>query len=213
MEGIFMKKKIVLLCCCLCILPTFTACTKTSEQKTVINSDVSEETSATVNEETESQTEQLTETTTETLDEIKNISLGEKVITPSYEFTLNKVDLSYDVKPDNPPSYYSHYAADSGEVYIHIDADVKNTQKQNIDCDEIYSVTADYDGGYTYNGFAVAEDTDGDFTYANITALKPLQTLGIHNLIDCPEEVESSGKPLFIIITLNDDTKYKYVIR
>lgn len=209
-----MKKKLILFCCLCGLLSALTACGETEqESKQVISETIAETTTYTADEtETEAMIEHQTEETSEIVD-MKTISLGEKVVSSSYEFTLNKVELSYDVIPDNPPMYYSHYAAQTGEVYIHIDADVKNTQKQNIACDEVYSVTADYDGGYTYSGFSVVEDSDGDFTYANITSLKPLQTLGIHNLVNCPEEVESSGKPLFIIITLNDGTKYKYVIR
>jgi hypothetical protein len=145
----------------------------------------------------------------------QTISLGQSITKSDFTFTLNSVSLSYDVKPDNPTStFYSHYPADSGQVYVHIDADVKNTSKQNLECDEIYSVTADYNDGYTYQGFSVVEDTDGDFTYANITSLKPLQTLGIHNLVNCPEEIETnSSAPLNVIIIFNDGTKYKYKVR
>jgi len=144
---------------------------------------------------------------------VPSIKLGKTVKTKSYEFTLNNVELPYDVVPETNKMLYSHYVADSGQVYIHVDADVKNIAKQNLSCDEIYSVTADYNDGYTYDGFSIVEDTDGDFTYANITSLKPLQTLGVHNLINCPEEIETSDKPLFITITLSDSTKYKYIIR
>ena len=142
-----------------------------------------------------------------------SISIGETVTTDDFEFTLNKVKLSYNVEPDNPPSYYSYYAAEDGQVYIYINASVKNLSKHDIQCDDIYSVTADYDNGYTYQGFNIITDTDGDFTYANINVINPLQTLGVHCLVDCPEEIETSEKPLFITVKFRDGSEYLYNIR
>lgn len=144
---------------------------------------------------------------------IQEINIGETIITSQIEFTLNGVEFSHDVMPQNPPSFYTHYPANAGQVYIHIDFDIKNLAKSNLECDEVYGVTADYNQGYTYQGGAIVEDTDGDFTYANITSINPLQTLGVHCLIDCPEEVETSTNPLYLIITLNDGSQYKYTIR
>lgn len=144
---------------------------------------------------------------------ISEIKKGETIYLEDLEFTLNKVEFSYDVVPENPPSFYRHYPADTGQVYIHIDADIKNLQKSDLYCDDIYTATADYDEGYTYRGSAIVEDTDGNFTYANITSISPLQTLGVHQLIECPEEVGTSGKPINIILRFNNGLQYKYVFR
>lgn len=166
--------------------------------------------------ETEEQSEEETETeevTEEAQEEIPAIQVGETVTTENFEFTLNKVELSYDILPDDTSGFYTHYPAESGQVYIHLDADIKNTQKQNLYCDEIYEVVADYNNGYTYNGHPIVDDATTGFTYANITGIDPLQTLGVHYLIECPEEVETSQNPLFITITMNDDSEYRYVIR
>ncbi len=145
--------------------------------------------------------------------DIAEITAGQTVSTRDYEFTLNRVEFSYKVTPDNPPSYYTYYEASEGQVYIYLNASIKNTQKQSIGCDEVYSVVADYNNGYTYRGSFIADDADGDFTYANITSIDPLQTLGVHCLIACPEEVSTSDAPLFLTITMKDGTKYKYTIR
>lgn len=199
------------------MLFSMTACSNVSDdQKVVTDTDVSteeipENSSDVLTEETVDG-EQQEETETAPVAP-KSIAIGETVVTTNYEFTLKKVELSYDVEPDNPPSYYSHYAAESGMVYLHIDADIKNTQKQNLECDEVYQVKADYNGGYMYSGFAVAEDDDGDFTYANITSISPLQTLGVHNLVSCPQEVETSTNSLKITIVMSDETEYEYIIR
>ncbi len=144
---------------------------------------------------------------------IQTITAGQTVSIDSYEFTLNRVELSHDVLPDNPPRFYNHYVAPAGQVYIYVNATIKNTSKTALDCDEIYSVTADYNNGYKYTGFNIANDYDGDFTYANITSVDPLQTLGVHCLIECPEEIENTENPLLITINLKDGTKYNYIIR
>ncbi len=131
--------------------------------------------------ETEAETEEETEAVTEEVqEEIPTIQIGETVTTENFEFTLNKVELSYDVLPDDTSSFYTHYPAESGQVYIHLDADIKNTQKQNLNCDEIYEVVADYNSGYTYDGQPIVDDASTGFTYANITQIDPLQTLGVH---------------------------------
>lgn len=144
---------------------------------------------------------------------VQTIALGEKVTTDDFEFTLNKVELSYNVEPANPPSYYTYYAASEGQVYVYVNATVKNLTQQTIRCDEIYSVTANYNNGYTYKGFNIITDTDGDFTYANINSITPLQTMGVHCLIDCPKEVESSENPLVLTIKLRGGKELSYTIR
>lgn len=208
MKGILTMKKIILtvLICALCLL--LCACAVNQPANTDDNTLSQQKT------ENQVEVESTEETTTKTnKKEIKKISIGETITTDSFEFTLNKVELSYDVKPDNPPTWYSHYQADNGQVYIYVNASVKNLKKQSINCDEIYSVKADYNGGYEYSGYNIVTDTDGDFTYANITSLTPLQTLGVHCLIDCPEEVETSDNPLVLTIELNGGEKFTYTVR
>lgn len=141
-------------------------------------------------------------TTPETAEPQKGVSItvGETITTSNMEFTINKVELTYDVLPDDTSGFYTHYEADAGNVYIHLDADVKNIGKQNLACDELIKTTADYNGGYTYFGQAVPEDSSTGFTYANITNINPLETLGVHFLFKCPQEVEETTNPLFIII-------------
>lgn len=139
------------------------------------------------------------------------IAIGDTITTDYAEITINKVELTYDVLPDDTSGFYTHYEADSGNVYLHLDLDVKNLGKQNLGCDEILSATADYNGGYTYTGFAVSEDSNTGFTYANITSIKPLETLGVHFLFKCPQEVEESTNPLFITLE-PASTKDSYVL-
>ena len=147
-------------------------------------------------------------------EKIKPIDLGNSVEGNGFNFKLKSVSLTYKVIPDNPPDFYNYYEAKAGKIYIKIDAEIKNTSKVSLECDEIYTVTADYNDGYTYSGFAVADDHDGDFTYANITRIDPLETLGVHYLIECPEEVKNnSSAKLSLDIVLDGGNKYKYKIR
>lgn len=97
-------------------------------------------------------------------------------------------------------------------MYIHIDTDVKNLQKQNLDCDKIMSVTADYNNGFIYKSQTAPEDNSTGFTYANITSIDPLETLGVRFLINCPEEVKASENSLFLNFAV-DKKEYKYTIK
>lgn len=142
---------------------------------------------------------------------IKDINIGDVITTDRKEITINNIELSYDVLPKDTSSFYTHYPADSGKVYIHVDTDVKNTQKQNLACDEIMTVEAEYNNGFTYSSITIPEDSSG-FTYANITSIIPLETMGVRFLIDCPQEVEETDNPLYLVFKV-DENEYKYTIR
>jgi outer membrane murein-binding lipoprotein Lpp len=144
--------------------------------------------------------EETTEEETQASQQGTNISVGEVITTENIEITIKKVELVYDVLPDDTSGFYTHYEADPGNVYLHVDTDIKNIGKQNLRCDNLLTVVADYNNGYTYNGFAVPEDSSTGFTYANITSITPLETLGIRFLIKCPQEVEETENPLFLTI-------------
>lgn len=139
------------------------------------------------------------------------INIGETITTDTMELTVNKAELTYDVLPDDTSGFYTHYEADAGNVYIHLDVDVKNLGKQNLPCDELLKAIADYNGGYTYSGQVVPEDSSTGFTYANITSIKPLETLGIHVLFKCPQEVEETTNPLFLTLE-PAGTKNSYIL-
>ncbi|WMJ90334.1 hypothetical protein [Anaerocolumna sp. MB42-C2] len=159
---------------------------------------------------TEATTSESTETESNT--SIKEIKEGDTISTDRMKIKIKKIELTYDVLPDDTSGFYTHYAADSGQVYIHVDTDVKNKQKQDLACDDIMTIQADYNDGFTYDSFTVPEDSSTGFTYSNITTIQPLQTMGIRFLIDCPKEVEEENNPLSLIFTV-DDKKYKYILR
>lgn len=100
------------------------------------------------------------------------ISVDDTITTEYAEITINKVELTYDALPDNASGLYTHYEAYSGNVYIYLDVDAKNLEKQNLRYDDILFATADYNDGYTYSSFAFPEESNTGFTYANITSIK-----------------------------------------
>ncbi len=141
------------------------------------------------------------------------IEEGQTITTDNFEFTLNDVELTYEVKPINTSSVYTSYPADSGKVYIHIDGDYYNTSKRDVIIRDLPVAAADYDDGYKYSGFVIIDRNDNSFSYASSTvACTPLETCHYHCLIDCPEVVDESDAPLFITIKLGE-TVYRYDIR
>lgn len=143
---------------------------------------------------------------------IQEIKIGDKITTKNMEMIINDISLTYDVLPDDTSGFYTHYAAEAGKVYICVDADIKNTAKQQLPCDELGEVFADYDEGYTYSSFVIVDDASTGFTYANISSIDPLATQGIKWLIECPQEVEESDKALFVEFEF-DGEKLVHVIR
>ncbi len=160
------------------------------------------------------ESEAVAETVVETeVAETTALNIGDTIVTDRYEFTLNKVELTYEVKPDTTSSYYNSYKADSGKVYINIDGYYYNTSKQDVCIRDLPVATADYDDGYTYDGFAVAEDGNQfDWTNSKIVCT-PLETCHYHCLIECPEIVDQSDAALYILLPLADGVTYRYDIR
>ena len=142
----------------------------------------------------------------------QTIALGETILGADYEFTLTNVTFSYEVLPPNTSSVYTSYPADSGKVYIDVSADLKNTMERNIRIDELFTVSACYDGKYQYPGFTVVGD-DNQFIWASsYTAALPLETCKAHGLIECPVEVDTSGKSVVVTIVI-DGVSYEYALR
>ena len=138
---------------------------------------------------------------------------GDTITTKDYEFTLDGVEFSHEVFPSDTSGYYYSYPADSGKVYIDVKAKVKNLMERDIRIDELYTCTATYDSKYSYTGFPIV-DVGSRFDWVdNYSAATPLSTADTHYLIECPEEVESSDKPLVVSISLADGITYMYKIR
>ena len=145
-------------------------------------------------------------------DETKGITLGDKISTNDFDFTLNNVELTYTVNPEDTSSVYSSYDADSGKIFVHVDGSYYNKSKKDICVRDLFAPTVEYDDGYSYEGF-VAVDDGNSFTWAqSYIVCNPLATCHYHGIIECPEVVSQSNAPLKVLITING-TKYEYSIR
>lgn len=141
------------------------------------------------------------------------ISLGETIYGRDYEFTLKNVELTYELLPPNTSSVYTSYPAESGKVYVHVDADVKNTMQRDLRIEELFKTTVLYDGKYNYTGFPVVTDGDNSFDWvSSYVAATPLETALAHGLVECPIEVDESGLPITVFIEI-DGTVYEYQLR
>lgn len=143
---------------------------------------------------------------------VEELSVGDTITTNDVEFTVNSIDFSYEVKPTDTHSVYSSYQADSGKVYIDVKANIKNLMQRDIRVEELPTVTAVYDGKYPYEGFTVV-DTGNSFDWAgSYIAANPLETVTIHCIVDCPEEVSTSGKSVTLTFHIGQEV-YEYTMR
>lgn len=144
---------------------------------------------------------------------VKTIDIGDVIETEDFTFTLNHVELTYELKPRNTNGVYSSYTAESGKVYIHVDGDYYNKSKRDICIRDLFAPSADYDNGYTYNGFVVTDKDDNSFTWASsYVVCTPLETCHYHGLIECPKVVDGSDSSLVVYLTIGGTT-YQYTIR
>ncbi len=142
----------------------------------------------------------------------KTITIGETIVTTNYELTLSNIEFTYELLPSNTSSVYSSYPAESGKVYVHVAADVKNTMQRDIRIDELFTASAIYDGSYNYNGFTVVDDDNRFDWVGSYVAATPLETCKAHSLIECPVEIDTSGKTVTVLIEI-DSEQYEYVLR
>lgn len=138
---------------------------------------------------------------------------NEAVTTKDFVFTLNNVELTYEVKPANTNGVYSSYTAENGKIFVHIDGYYNNTSKRDACIRDLPVATVTYDNDYTYNGFAIVDDGDNRFDWVSSYVIcTPLETCHYHCVVECPDLIESGDAPLYFTIKLGDNT-YKYNIR
>lgn len=144
---------------------------------------------------------------------VKTIACGDIIDTDDFSFTLNNVELTYELKPRNTSSVYTSYTPEDGKVYIHVDGEYYNKSKKDICIRDLFAPSADYDNGYTYDGFVVTDKDDNSFTWvSSYVVCTPLETCHYHGLIECPKVVDGSDASLVIYLTIGGTT-YQYTIR
>lgn len=143
------------------------------------------------------------------------IAVGETITTSTREITIQGVDFSYRVEPEEKPSSYTYYTPGEGNVYIDVRVQVSNLARKALHGDRVMEVHADYGGHAVYSGFAVTEDSTVGFADAADTAIGEQESRELHYLIECPQDVEeNAAASLFVAINIfGVSSEYRLVIR
>lgn len=149
-----------------------------------------------------------------TTNDVTKISINDVVSKDSkYEISVIGYNFSKKILPPNTSGYYSYYEAkEDGHQYLDIKLNYKNLAGSEIDADEVGSIKIKFADKYEYTSFSIIEDSDGDFTYSNITPIAPLTTGKLHYLFDIPDEVANSSESIVAYITVGTEN-YELVIR
>ncbi len=130
-----------------------------------------------------------------------------------YELTVIGNNFGKTILPPNTSGYYRYYEAkEDGHQYLEVKYNYKNLGESGVTADDIATMTIKYDNKYEYTGFSVIEDSDSDFTYANITDIAPLTTGKLHYLFDVPDEVVNGSGSIIATIKCGSDT-YEITLR
>lgn len=143
------------------------------------------------------------------------LAASEPVTEEDYaELTVLDAEFATKVVPPKASGYYSYYEVkEPAHTYAHVSFAYKNLATAGKVADEAINVRLIYDNKYEYRGFSAIEENNGaDFTYSNITNIDPLTTGRIHYLIEVPAEVETSGRPVVLVVQMNE-TNYYYEMK
>lgn len=140
----------------------------------------------------------------------EKIKIGETMNDGKVEVTLNNIEFTSKIMPKEQPAGYSFYEAENDQIYINIDADVKNLQEDNLQGDKIMTVTAKA-GDDQYKGFAAMQDADRGFAYAGTSSIAPAGSNNVAFIIECPKDVEKE-KSVTLAFDL-DGKKYEYTMK
>lgn len=149
--------------------------------------------------------------------EIQTVQLGDTIVTEHYEITLYSLEMAptaYSHGATNPFAY--HLQADEGNTFVDLTVQVKNLKKNNADSSNIMHVEVDYNQGYTYSASDYVEDhTLGLAGYSSFwgDSIKPLETVEIRYIAQCPEEVEQNlNAPLSLLLRVSG-VQYQLIVR
>lgn len=137
------------------------------------------------------------------------VGIGDTITTEYFEYKIENVEFTYEILPPNTSSVYSSYPAEQGKVYLHMSGKLKNLMKRDIRIDETFTPVAIYGDGYVYDGFVIVED-DNRFDWgSSYSAGAPLETSGVHILVEMPSEVENAGENVILSLKTTDGGTYQ----
>lgn len=142
----------------------------------------------------------------------EKITLNQTNLIPDFcEFKIAKTEFTQVIKPPNGENYFLKFENNNKDnIFLNTVIDIKNLQSKGKDADEFLSVTVKYANKFEYTTKNTIEEDGGkSLTYTNITSIEPLKNERIHFYAEVPKEVETSGKPIEIIIQANK-REYSY---
>ena len=115
------------------------------------------------------------------------------------EYKFVGADAQKKIEPSSPKDYFTFYEAKTeGNVYLATTFEIKNIGDSAKRSDEFFNVMYKINGK-EYKAFAVVEEPDGgDFEYANITDIEPLETRKVLFLAEIPESEAKSQITLIV---------------
>lgn len=142
---------------------------------------------------------------------------GDSPLEPVDDFadiTVTSNKIAKKIEPSKPGRFYTYYQSkEADSSYFALILKAKNLSTEGITADKIAEVGLKYDNKYDYDTFSTIEKRGGeDFTYTNITDIDPLKTGTIYYLVEIPNEVAKSDKPLKAEIKIQDQT-FEYTVR
>ena len=138
-----------------------------------------------------------------------SIEKKEKVALPGkYEFYLESISVSTEVKPPKATGVYFYKKAEEGNKIIDLCFCYKNTSNKSITADDAFkSATLKYNNKYEYSASGFIEEKGRtEFTYLSITNINPLCYEYIHVAFQVPNEVADNAKGSTVTVKINNAT-------
>jgi hypothetical protein len=152
----------------------------------------------------------LEPTATSSILQIRSIPT-DLLISGCCDLHIKKTYFGEKILPPNTSGYYTYYEAKSpSSTYMDIVMEIKNLDTMIKAAEDFASVSILYDNKYTYQASPILVDNNGDFTLA-FYGIEPLLKSEVHYLVEVPNEVQNSLKPLELIIKApGKEYHYKY---
>lgn len=127
-------------------------------------------------------------------------------------FTVESVQITDDIVPPSPASFYSHYPAEDGRTYVDVCFSYQNLRTEDVKSADVFSAELLASGQYRYKGHILSEeDGRSDFAFLYVTVI-PLATEYIHCAFELPEAVAQSDCSLIASIEV-DKKAYVLTVR
>lgn len=211
--GILLAATLLTLTACSSTPSTATTSTPsaTTTDASTTNENQAENSNASDTEETK-QEEVVEQKQEETVTPLKK---GETVTIEKFaDITVSGSKIAKKIEPSNPGTFYTYYESkEADSTYFALTIKAKNLNTEGIGADEIAEVNLKFDNQYDYRTFSTIEKGGGeDFTYTNITTIDPLKSGTLLYIVEIPNEVAKSDKPLKAEIKIQDQL-FEYTVR